>query len=812
MANKTLLLLVALTLAPLPIYAQDTGGAQAAPTASTDKDTSATIVLGPQYANTDDLDRGRARFEEFRDVPQGFAFEFARFAWTPTDKHLLFSATAVDVGQKDQRYLVDLTRVGRFRANAAFVEMRRFYSNGSKTLWSGIGTANLTLDESFRLGAEQAAGAPSAPFASQPLQTYITTALVDANTIDLETRRKDFTAGLDFTVASGLTLNVNGDFGKRDGTRPLGFGTYIRRQGLAGTPGTGAGFFRRETIEARGNELVEPVDHRVTEGSVKLMWARHGHTVSGGWFGSAFRNNASAIYFDNPFEATPGRASATAFTPASDQEPAAPFGNNTLRGLYARSVLQLAPDNDYNRLFANASLKLPSKSRVSIVVARGHLTQDDPFLQYAENDQVVFSQPGQPVVYARDVALPQPSLNGEMTTTQFDVKATSKLGIVSPRIGLRYYDLNDDRPSIQFPGYSSSGDSYFRRSISQTLNGQKALFNVVGGYSRQRFDAGAAVKVVGVTLDGEYVRTTWDYDERQVDKTIDDAFRGSVRFLVGGANVNAFYLHGSRDYEGEYRVGLETSGVRAFDVWTRDRDQVGTDVDVALSDELTLALGASYWKDEYPGAVSGFTYGYGLQDSLNGAFSAGLTWARNDWSLSAFGGYDTYEWNSLQVTKTSQGADYNPANRWTRESSDDVFWIGLEGSGTLSKTVTVRGDINWQAFDGTWNTTNLGTPDVNSAVTYALPDSSDSTFTLRAALLWAVSPRVSVEGRYWFEPYRLDDFTWDLMQPYMQGVFKETRSSATDIGDMNVSHFLFLDSRYSDYTAHVVSTLVHVRF
>ena len=50
------------------------------------------------------------------------------------------------------------------------------------------------------------------------------------------------------------------------------------------------------------------------------------------------------------------------------------------------------------------------------------------------------------------------------------------------------------------------------------------------------------------------------------------------------------------------------------------------------------------------------------------------------------------------------------------------------------------------------------------------------------------------------------------MQPYMQGVFKETRSSPTNIGDMNVGRFLFLDSRYTDYTAHVLSAFVHVTF
>jgi hypothetical protein len=50
------------------------------------------------------------------------------------------------------------------------------------------------------------------------------------------------------------------------------------------------------------------------------------------------------------------------------------------------------------------------------------------------------------------------------------------------------------------------------------------------------------------------------------------------------------------------------------------------------------------------------------------------------------------------------------------------------------------------------------------------------------------------------------------MQPYMQGVLQETRSSPRDVGPMNVGHYLFLDSRYGDYTAHVLSAFVHVRF
>lgn len=777
-----------------------------------EKDTSLTLIGGPQYVNEDDLGRGEARFKEFRDVPQGFAFEFGRFAWTPKDKSLLFSLTAQDVAQDDQRYFLDLTNPARFSLTASYVELPRFYSSGSKTLWSGVGTGTLSLSDSFRQGAEAAAGAPTNPFASPDLKAYMDAALAGASPFDLQTKRKDLKGALEFDVASGLTLALAGTYGKREGTKPLGFGTYIRRQALSGVPGTGAGSFWRETVEARGNELVEPLDHTVTEGGVTLTWAKKGHTVSAGWFGSSFSNDVTALYFDNPFEGAPGRASANIFNPASDQEPGAPAGNNNLRGLYARSAVQLWPENTYNRLFLNASFKLGSSARLSGTLARGTLKQDDAFLPYAENDQVVSSEAGQPLEYARNKPLPRSSLDGEMTTTQADVKATAKVGPVALRAGYRYYELEDGRPQIQFPGFSSSGDSYFRRAIGQTVDGQKALFNNIGGYTRDRLNAGAAVRVGPVTLDAEYIRTAWDYEERQVEGTADDAFKGTVRFLAAGATVNAYFLTGSREYEGRYDVGLETSGVRAYDVWTRDRTQVGVDVDLPLSDELTVAFGGSYSKDEFPGAAEGYTYGYGLQDSKSGAFHAGLTWAKDAWVVAAWAGYDQYEWNSFQVTKSSLGADYNPTNRWDRGSADDVYWIGLEAVAPLAEHLTLRGDFNYQKFSGEWTTENLATPDINSAVAYPFPDLSDSTVTLRASLLWELTPKLTLEGRYWYEPYRLDDFTWDVMQPYMQGVFKETRSSASDIGDMNVSRFLFLDSRYGDYTAHVLSAFVHFRF
>jgi Putative outer membrane beta-barrel porin, MtrB/PioB len=797
---------VVLLAAPLPAAAQ-------ASNPSEDKSTSVTAVVGGQSVN-DVGERGKARFEEFRDVPEGAVFEFGRFTWTPKDSNRTLSFTAIDAFQDDQRYFLHVSDPTKLTFKASFVELPRFYSSGSKTLWSGIGTGTLTLGETFRQGAETAAGAPTAPFPSAALNAYMDAALAGASPFDLQTERKDLDGSLDYKLTKAFTLSLSGRYERRDGTKPLGFGTYIRRQALSGVPGTGAGFFWRETIEARGNELIAPLDDGTAEVGATLTWTKGGHSASAGWFGSRFRNDITALYFDNPFEAPPGRASASIFDPRADQEPAAPNGNNNLRGLYARSVVQLWPDNDYNRVFANASIRLAEKTRLNATVARATMTQDDPFLPYAENDRVVFSQLGQPVVYAKDARLPRSSLDGKMTTIQADLKLTSRLtGALSVRAAYRYYDLADDRPEIVFPGYSSSGDSYFRAGIGQRdAAGNRILFNEVGGYTRQRLNVGAAYRLGAVTLDGEYIRTGWKYDARQVDETSDDAFKATLRLAVASASVNAFYLRASRDYEGPYAVGLETSGVRSYDVWTRDRDQLGADVDLPVGDDVSVAFGGSYWKDTYPDAVQGFNYGYGLQDSHSGSLYAGLNYTEHDWLLGAWAGYDQYEWNSLQVTKTSLTTDYNPTNRWTRGSSDDVYWVGFEVVAPVSKKGKVRADVNYQKFTGDWTTENLSTPDVNSAVAYPFPALSDSTLSLRASFLWEFTSKVALEARYWYEPYRLDDFTLDIMQPYMQGLFQETRSSATDIGPMNVSRFLFLDSRYTDYTAHVLSAFAHIRF
>lgn len=779
------------------------------------KDVSLTLRIGGQYRQ--DPDGRDSRFEEYRQVPKGALFEYGRLDWRPSGKPWSLSLTARNVLRLDQSYSLDVDRPGRFQLKASWAQVPHFYSTGAAFLLEGS-SGDYTLSNSFRQALETAADAGTPAIATLMSEVLRSS----ARPIDLRTQRDVARGELSFRLAEGLDVTVSGRHEKRDGTRALSTGTYIRRQAIAGQPGTGTGSFDRERFEPRGIEVPEPIDHRATDVGVSATFSRKRGILSVGWTGSWFSNRVDTLYWNNPFEAVPSLASSTGgLLPQFDQEPPAPLGNAANRGRYARAALDLWPDNTYNRFYLKGSLKLPAKTRVNATLARGLMKQNDAFLPYTQNEAVVFSDPDRvpgsgDEVLGSNAPLPASSLDGEIRTTEADVRVSSHpMDPLTLRAGFRWYEYDDGSAELFFPGYASAGDSYIRRGVGQTLDGAKALFNHVGGYTRSVGSVGAAYRFgKPVTLDAEYLRAERDYDVRQVDKTTEDTFKVGLRLApTDGVTARLSWLDGSRDFAGPYDVGLETSGIRAWDVWARDRSRYSAELDFDVKEAWTVGLAGSYGKDEFPGSVQRFTQPYGLSDTKDASVSASVTYGKGSWSFGASAGLDASEWNSLQVTKSALGGtDYDPVNRWTRSQDDDVLWFGLNVAGQPTKKVKLSADLTHNRYKGDWTTTNLSTPTVNSAAAYPFPQFKDSLLTARLSLRWELTRQMDFEARYWFEPYRLDDFTWDILQPYMQGVLQETGGTPQTLRTMTAGRLLWLDNRYSDYTGHVVTALLHLRF
>jgi hypothetical protein len=88
-----------------------------------------------------------------------------------------------------------------------------------------------------------------------------------------------------------------------------------------------------------------------------------------------------------------------------------------------------------------------------------------------------------------------------------------------------------------------------------------------------------------------------------------------------------------------------------------------------------------------------------------------------------------------------------------------------------------------------------------SAQAVPFPDTKSELHSIKAVLNYAFNKNISIGTRYTFEQYRLNDFAWDILQPY---IFPNTAD--------NAARFLVLDSRYSNYDVHVFGGFLNVRF
>jgi hypothetical protein len=770
------------------------------------------FVLGGQLASVaEDRD---VKFQEYRDVPQGAILDRLSFSWFDPSSAWDLGIEALNGFRLDDRYQIRFGKEGVFRVRTSWDRTPHSLANDATWLLAGSG-GTYTYSPTFRQEIEDAAiGGTVATLMPEVLST-------SARPLDLRLSRDRAAADLLIHLPAGWTLTLTGGREKRQGLGRISVGTYTRSSTAAS--------FDAERFTVRGLEMPEPVDYRSFDFGVAGTVSRKRGFVTIGLQGSRFSNAIDTLAWDNPFEAPSSVSSSSlGLFPAADQEPSAAQGNTSSaanRGRFAQGALDLYPDSTWRRAYASGGVTLPGRTRINAAVSLATMEQDDPFLAFTRNETIIFD-PGPDTmpgtgddILARDLAPPQPSLDGEIRTMRADLRVTSHpVRPLTLRGFYRTYDYDDRTGEIQLPGYAAAGESYFRRGIGQLdAGGNKVLFNEIGDYNRSVWGVGGGWwfgRKAGVDLDYSLVR--WDYDARQVDGTDEDNILLRVHLTpIDWFSAQLSWLDASRTFDGDYEVGLELSGVRAFDVWERDRTRYSSELDFMPGDQWSFGVGYTLLEDEYPGSVGTVTpFDYGLNRSESSSLYGRVGYATKRFGVNATVGRDDSDWESLSVTKSSlSGASYVANNRWSRAQDDTVDWVNLYVDlRFLRDRLCLFVDLTYSAFEGSLETVNEGTPDINSAVAYPFPDFRTDLFSGRLALRWTLTPRVDLEARYWYEPFRFDDFMWDDLQPYLQGTIKEARTSATDIQAANVERLLILDDRYSDYTANILSAVLRAHF
>lgn len=522
-----------------------------------------------------------------------------------------------------------------------------------------------------------------------------------AKAFDMRSRRN--VAVLDFTY----TANKEVDFilKLRNTERN---GTHLQSFGLLNSP-----------VGGIAQELGIPLDTRTTDFRAGVEYANRRGMASAGINASWFDNRIPTVQFDNPLR----------FTDIS----AGP----------ARGLAVMWPSNSLVSFVANGAYKLPAKTRATAAISVGRANQNEP--------------------------LAAPTINSALVAPPLErASAEARATVVS-----MVYDLNS-RPSesIWLNARYRFYDYANRTPIFDT-------FALVGDWTTTTNaweTEPLSVKRHTVDLDASF--TPWNYlafgvgygrenaerSYRIFENTAEDIFRMSID------STGNQYVTLRMKYEFSRRDGGALNGhlleevdeqpeMRHFDVADRDRSRVTGLLTVAPVSWLSVNGSVGTGRDDYRNT------GFGLRDNRNRSYGVGFDLMPV--STVSFGvSYDREKYTANQYSRTASplpSAQFtDPSRDWWMDSNDTVNTVSasIDCLKTLPKT-DIR--LGYDLTDGkatyVYGLPPGSTAFVAPASLQQLPPLRNRITGGRADVQYFIKPSIALGVVYWYEAYRVDDFS-----------------------------------------------------
>ncbi|HJS36583.1 MAG TPA: MtrB/PioB family outer membrane beta-barrel protein [Burkholderiales bacterium] len=343
-----------------------------------------------------DGDEGAQGFRAYKDIQSGPTIQsFGAFAEKPESARYM-EVVGGSVGRNDEFYGLRLGRYNDWKLEVYYNETPHVYTTTYRSLWSGVGTDRLALDQGLPPGGGASAAAT---------QTAVRNALAVTENGELGVTRKKAGMRLDMNLTETWKFHTSYSEERRQGARP--FGAVF---------GTGTNMEIPESIDYTTRDLAAGAHYRDDVNRFNVQATA-----------SVFRNNVDTLTFDNPLFAAPtGTAGLTANT-------------------FTHGRFDLTPGNEHYHLKGEYGRLIPSfyKANFTATAAFGTMRQDDQLIPPSP-----FALTGgtvQGVSLANNwnttAALPRPSAEARIDTRLadlgFSLKPTDALTV---KASLRYYE------------------------------------------------------------------------------------------------------------------------------------------------------------------------------------------------------------------------------------------------------------------------------------------------------------------------------------------------------------------------------------
>ena len=558
-------------------------------------------------------------YTQYRD-PRAFSGEFG-VKYEEEDRYF-FGADGKNLGQDDVNLNFHGRRYGKLKGSITYDEIPHRFAFDVKTLYSGVGSDVLTLDNALQSNLQGLSGDSAAQ------ADVLKSEFSKAASGDPEIKRKKLSGDLELVALDPLSIRAEFSREKQDGTRPF-FGSFS----LSNTM-----------------EIFEPIDNETWSLKFIAEYAEKSYLLNATYYYQHFNNSEDTLTFDNPFR------------------------RDDAVGEPSKGRIDLAPDNNYQNIsIAGSYMDLPFNSRISANAAWGWMRQDDDLPAFTTNTALT-----SPIDYSDRSSLPESEADVKVNTSLYNLTLNARpLNFMRVKGNIRHYDYDNKTDTVEFTDGYVSTDAF-----PETPQLGLPISNLPTGYRRTKADLNLGFDVWTKTrLNLDYTYNLTKRDNREVERQTDNIFGGSMDtnpFQWG--DLRASYHRTDTDID-DYDVDVylesgqdlqQLPGLRKYTQAEVIRDRFQLMANVFPLEPLAFSGSFTYGQDDFHDSP------FGLTDADYYSFSVDGDYTLTDkLSLKAFYIYEKYKNNQKAQGEFDEDGDgMSTITDWRAEGEDRVDTFG----------------------------------------------------------------------------------------------------------------------------------------
>ncbi|MFN2515532.1 MAG: MtrB/PioB family outer membrane beta-barrel protein [Pyrinomonadaceae bacterium] len=800
-----------------------------------------------------------AKFEETRDVPKGFFIPKLKLVYNSADSPYFLALKGLEILERDQRFTVDGGRIGKYRTQFVWDQVPHSFGSGQSFLQQtapGVYQVSPTLRA--RLQALSTPEARILPTAELP--RVVRQELQTAPITDVRLRRDQAIFRQSYQPSDKVELHAQFSWLRNRGSRPMSAGTFVRRP-VPSPPLTDIG----GAWEGIGQEFLEPLDQRTTELKVGAQFHGKRWSAGVDYDLSLFRNRIGSLIFENPFRVTdeegcrPNPANPAAPTCGAsnrfrmvrwqtDLDP-----NNDSHTISVWAKVDLTPQTQFRGLFSLAYWTqnddfVPWTLNTAIVPR--HWDAASPVTNPTDVSQLPASSPNAKM---RNITQEYALVNRRKKFTFTGQYRSQSLDNQTPEIVFPGYAAFGDTTwraaatdfynlpieNLDWDFRHQNVEAGFQWDVLEQLtwkmdyeweiwnrkfrdvnrNNEHSIrtrldFETILSGGRKNTGATPAVEPKPVTT--LRLKLDYRYSNRRalVYNTQPLSFNANLAGSPPGGVTSAWEV--TRFTVMNVGVPMEFNLLRRYDENDRIRNDGSLTLELLRGPSTSFSASYRYLGDEHDKNFYGRLFNrFSFVDAqFSHAFENGsFLYANYSRETNSFAYRDLA--HLLPNPPAPPGtivqgtlSQYPFANTWERtsRSSLDSFQFGINAAPQEGKLRKWQFDLSYAlsfARDriSTVNPFAVRPDSVLHAGANPYPDTVVRRQDVNIVITRRINESFEIGARYWYEPYTQDDFSFNVLQPYVHGnLTSETPK------------YLFQDARYASYHANVATVFLRYTF